>query len=127
VNGIDFFVDTNVLIYILNGHRAVAGISHFSLAISVISEIELLGKKDITPFEVNAIRGMLNDCDIIKLTNNIKETAISLKQKYSVKIPDAIIAATAKNFDLPLITADMDLKKIEGVNILLLDLNKTDY
>jgi predicted nucleic acid-binding protein len=124
VNGIDFFVDTNVLIYILNGHRAVAGITHFPLAISVISEIELLGKKDITPFEIDIIRNLLNDCEIIKLTNSIKEIAISLKQKYSVKIPDAIIAATAKSFDLPLITADIDLKKIEGVNILLLDLYK---
>jgi predicted nucleic acid-binding protein len=55
-------------------------------------------------------------------TNNIKEIAIAIKQKYSVKIPDAIIAATAKNFDMPLITADMDLKKIEDVNIVLLNL-----
>jgi len=122
MNGIDFFVDTNVLIYILEGRNAVAGITHCSLAISVISEIELLGKKGITPFEVNAIRSMLNDCEIIKLTNNIKDIAISLKQKYSVKIPDAIIAATAKSFELPLITADVDLKKVAGVDIVLLNL-----
>ena len=122
MNGIDFFVDTNVLIYILEGRNAVAGITHCSLAISVISEIELLGKKGITPFEVNAIRNMLNDCEIIKLTNNIKDIAISLKQQYSVKIPDAIIAATAKSFELPLITADVDLKKVAGVDIVLLNL-----
>jgi predicted nucleic acid-binding protein len=58
------------------------------------------------------------DTNVLRFT----QIAISLKQKYSVKIPDAIIAATAKSFDLPLITADIDLEKIEGVNILLLDL-----
>ena len=49
---IDFFVDTNVLIYILEKHPApvVSKISKFSLAISVISEIELYGKKNITPY-----------------------------------------------------------------------------
>jgi len=34
---------------------------------------------------------------------------------------DAIIAATAKAFNLPLITADKDFKKIEDVAIVLLD------
>ena len=43
------------------------------------------------------------------------------KQKYTIKTPDAIIAATAKSFNLPLVTADIDLKKIEDVDIVLLD------
>jgi len=38
------------------------------------------------------------------------------------ELPDAIIAATAKCFELPLVTADKDFKKIEGVDIVLLDL-----
>ena len=122
MNGIDFFVDTNVLIYILEGHRAVSGITQCSLAISVISEIELLGKPDIDPREVNAIRSLLNDCEIIDFSNTIKDITISLKQKYSIKTPDAIIAATAKSFDLPLITADKGFKKIKDIDIVLLNL-----
>ena len=53
MNGIDFFVDTNVLIYIMEGHPAVLDITQhsFSLGISVITEIELLGKKDISQHE----------------------------------------------------------------------------
>ncbi len=122
MNGIDFFVDTNVLIYTMEGHPAVSGMMHCSIAVSVISEIELLGKKDISPHEINAIRSLLKDCEIIDFSNTIKEITISLKQKYSIKTPDAIIAATAKSFDLPLITADKGFKKIEGINIVLLDL-----
>ena len=123
MNGIDFFVDTNVLIYTLVGNPAALNITKysFSLGVSVISEIELLGKKNIPKNEINIIRNLLNDCVIIDLNNSIKEMAISLKQKYSIKIPDAIIAATAQRFSLPLITADRDFKKIEEVDIVLLD------
>jgi len=121
---IDFLVDTNVLIYILEKHPAsvVSQISTFSLAVSVISEIELYGKKNITQHEVDAIRELLNDCEIIDFSTNIKEIAISIKQKYNVKVPDAIIVATAKSFGLPLVTADIDLKKVFDADIVLLDL-----
>jgi len=121
------FVDTNILIYILekHPHPKVLYISQFSLGISVITEIELLGKKNITPYEVNIARDLLNNCEIIDLKNTIKETAIALKQKYSIKTFDAIVAATAKSFNLPLVTADKDFKKIEGIDIVLLDLKTT--
>ena len=123
MNGIDFFVDSNILIYMLERHPAVSDMSKFLLGVSVISVIELLGKKDISLYETNTIRGILKGCEIIDFSNDIKEITISLKQKYSVKIPDAIIAATAKYFNLPLVTADTDFKKIKDVDIVLLDLN----
>lgn len=122
MNGIDFFVDTNVLIYVLEEHKAVTGITQCALAVSVISEIELLGKKAISPHEVKVIRALLNDCEIVDFSNTIKEIAISLKQKYSLKTPDAIIAATAKSFNLPLVTADRGFEKIDMVDIVLLNL-----
>jgi len=120
--GIDFFVDTNVLIYALEGHPAIVNIVRCSPGISVISEIELLGKKGIALHEANNIRDLLNGFEIVSINNTIKEITISLKQKYSIKTPDAIIAATAKAFNLPLVTADKGFKKIEDVDIVLLDL-----
>ena len=119
--GIDFFVDTNVLIYAMEGHSAIANIIRCSPGISVISEVELLGKKGITQREANDIRNLLKGFEITKFSDIIKEIAISLKQKYSIKTPDAIIAATAKAFNLPLVTADKGFKKIEDVDIVLLD------
>jgi predicted nucleic acid-binding protein len=123
VSGIDFFVDTNILIYTLTGHPRVSDLLKYSFlyGVSEISEIELLGKKNIPPDEVNIIRNLLNDCVIIDMNKTIKEITIFLKQKYSIKTPDAIIAATAKSFNLPLITADRDFEKIKDVDIVLLD------
>jgi predicted nucleic acid-binding protein len=122
MNGIDFLADTNVLIYTLEGHPAVSGIVQCSIALSVISEIEMLGKKGILPRERAAIRNLLDDCSIIDLTSEIKDIVISLKQEYSLKIPDAIIAATAIHLHVPLITADADFKKIKDINLIHLSL-----
>ncbi|MDR0865285.1 MAG: type II toxin-antitoxin system VapC family toxin [Candidatus Symbiothrix sp.] len=122
MNGIDFFADTNVLIYTLEGHPAVSGVTRCSIAVSVISEIELLGKKGILSQEISAIRNLLDDCTIISLTDEIKDIAITLKQKYSIKIPDSIIAATSIYFGLPLVTADADFKKIKDIQLVHLNL-----
>jgi predicted nucleic acid-binding protein len=122
--GIDFFVDTNVLIHILEGHPVALDIVKYSFicGISVITEIELRGKKNITTTELYAIRNLLNKCKIIDLNNTIKELAISLRQKYAIKSFDAVIAATAKSFNLQLVTADKNFKKIEDIEVVLLDL-----
>jgi predicted nucleic acid-binding protein len=121
----DFFVDTSVLIDILekHPHPKIVGITKFSLGVSVISEIELLGKKNITLHEINKSWSILKKCTIIDFSDAIKATTIALKQKYSLKIPDAVIAATAKNFNLPLITTDKDFIKIKDISVVFLDLN----
>ena len=43
-----------------------------------------------------------------------------LRRIYKTKLPDAIIAATAMVHGLPLITADVGFKKIEGLRLELL-------
>ena len=122
MSGIDFLIDTNIPIYVLEGNPAINGIMRCSVAVSVISEMELLGKKDIEADEERKIRNLLQDCEILALTEAIKEETIALKKQYAVKLPDAIIAATAKHYGLLLITADKDFKKLEGyTNVIILD------
>jgi predicted nucleic acid-binding protein len=123
MSGVDFLVDTNVLIYALEGHPAVSGIIQCSVGLSVISEMELLGKKGIRPHEIFAIRHLLNDCNIMKLTDEIKDVAIVLKQAYTLKIPDAIVAATAIHWELSLVTADSDFKNIKELDLVRLTLS----
>jgi len=124
MNGIDILIDTNIVIYTMEAHPALKGLVLCAPAISIISEIELFGKKGISTQEITNIRTLLNGFPIISINNEIKEIAIFLKQKYSIKTPDAIIAATAKNFGLPLITADKGFEKIEDIDTIIVDLNK---
>ncbi len=51
----------------------------------------------------------------------IKKITINLKQKYKVKLADAIIAATAIHLELPFITSDTDFKAIKELDLIFLE------
>ncbi|MBO5690919.1 MAG: PIN domain-containing protein, partial [Spirochaetaceae bacterium] len=40
---------------------------------------------------------------------------------YKIKLPDAIVAATAISYNVPLLTADKEFNKIKGLNLCLLN------
>ncbi len=122
MNGLDFVADTNILLYILEGQSGIESLLHYSFAVSVISEIELLGKHEITREETSIIEALLADCSIIELNTPIKNRAIQLRQKQKIKLPDALIAATAIELQIPLVTADKRLERIEGLNCLIFEL-----
>jgi predicted nucleic acid-binding protein len=57
---------------------------------------------------------------VIGLNSGIKSSAIHLKRKYKLKTVDAIIAASAIHFDLPLVTADKEFQRIDELEIILI-------
>jgi predicted nucleic acid-binding protein len=116
----DFLADTNAIIYAIEGYPSMRGFIQCAPAVSVITEIELLGKKGILQHEAGEMRMLLSGLPIIGLTEPIKEAAISLKQIYSVKLPDAVIAATALCLNLPLCTADLGFNKIKEIETILI-------
>lgn len=46
--------------------------------------------------------------------------AIEIRQQIPIKTPDAIIAATSKFLQLPLVTSDKGFKKIKGIELILI-------
>ena len=89
---------------------------------SFITEIELLGKPGITPEEIKEINSLLSICIKSPHTESINKPAISLKQLYSIKVPDALIAATAIEQKIPLLTFDKDFIRVKEVDLVLLEL-----
>lgn len=57
----------------------------------------------------------LSHTQIIHNNEAIADLAIKLKQRNSLKVPDSIIVATSIFLEVPLLTADKDLVKLEGV------------
>ena len=52
-----------------------------------------------------------------RINREIIETTISIRQKHKIKLPDAIIAATAIVYGLTIATRNIsDFKNIEGLN-----------
>jgi predicted nucleic acid-binding protein len=64
---------------------------------------------------------LLDSCFIADINPAIKQIIKNLLQKYRIKIPDAIIAATAIYLDMPLLTADTGFKRIPELNLILLE------
>jgi predicted nucleic acid-binding protein len=112
-------VDTNVFIYALEGKFDLAKLDNTLRAVSIISKIELLGRKNITTDEIKQILKKLQGLHVVKLDDSIENMAIKVKQQRHVKIPDAIIAATAIVKNLTLVTADVKLAKVEGLKVKL--------
>ncbi len=118
MNGNRFLLDTNIILYILGGDEIIA---HYLfdkiLYTSIICEIELLSFKFITSKEEAEIKSFLKEFRIISIDQPVKDLAIILRKRYSLKIPDSIIAATSVNLGIPLVTSDKGLKSVSALQI----------
>ena len=121
MNGIDFIAYTNALLYLLSGNPCMKPYLSSHIGLSVISEMELLSFSGITSFEEERIRSLIQDCLVLFLTENVKNKTIALRRAYKIKLPDAILAATAIENKLQLITADKRLKQVSELNLLLIE------
>lgn len=120
MSGNSYCLDTNILIYLLDGDKALASLLQgANFYISFITELELLSYPDLKPEEKREIQQLLNECTIIEINSAIKNIVIEIRSQYRVKLPDAIVAATAEYLDLPLLTADNGMDKISELNVLL--------
>lgn len=118
MNGNSFFVlDTNVVLYHL-GNRLQKPLAKKQYAISIITEIELLSYPNIQADEIDIIQNFIAQTTVIELKNSIKIQTVALRKKYNLKVPDAIIAATALRLNAPLLTNDKKLLSISEIDSL---------
>jgi len=110
-------VDTNILIYLskkqLNFNRVAS--PGDKLFISVITYMEVLGYpfKDIQ--EKQFVEEICNNIPLIGLDKNIVDKVIRIRQYHKIKLPDAIILATAVVNDFTLVTANVsDFSNIDN-------------
>ena len=93
------------------------GIVNSTPQISVMTRIELLSYLSPT---IEIIRNFAGYATIFDMTEPIIVRAIALRRSRRIKIPDAIIAATALEYDLTLITHNTS--DFQGIpNLKLLD------
>lgn len=75
--------------------------------------------KKLSEKEEAIIKRFLDDVIIIDINERIKDFVVDLRKKRRIKLPDAIIVATGKFLNIPLITADQQLKSISETQIIL--------
>ena len=74
--------------------------------VSIITRLELLKYPSITPDEENTINEFLHLVPIIPINAAIENETIILSRSTKLKLPDAIIGATAIVYDAELVTND---------------------
>lgn len=83
-----------------------------TLAISFITEVELLGWHGMTPASESSILALIATMDVVPYDDAIRTESIRLRRAYRLKTPDAIIAATALCTASTLVTNDKRLLAI---------------
>lgn len=123
--GARYLADTNTIIDLVVGRLPAAGISWLeqqlarqTVAISVVTRIELLTKTEPAA-EYATMQSFVQSVAVLPLDEPVTEHTIRLRQQHRVKLPDAIIAATALAHGLTLITRNVsDFQALTGLAVL---------
>ncbi|WKN42870.1 type II toxin-antitoxin system VapC family toxin [Tunicatimonas pelagia] len=118
MNGNKLLADTNIIIYLLDGDRTVAGLlNEKTVHVSFVSQLELLSYSKLSAQDEVRINDFLEQCIIVDINPSIKEEVIRIRKQHPLKLPDSIIVASALYLDIPLITSDQDLQKVEELSL----------
>ncbi len=119
-----YLYDTNIFIYYLANEPAVNSffgeefLNFHEVLVSPIIRIELLSFSGLSNEDEHCIENLLSQFTLVPLLREIEDQTIQLKRQFKIKIPDAIIAATALNRDACLITRNVsDFQGIPKLNI----------
>ncbi len=118
--------DTNMVIYYLQQQFPTAVekfiddlLKENQPCISVITEIELLCWKTASEKDLLVVHNFINDTLVIELQSEIKTKTAEIRMHHRIKLPDAIIAATALVYDLTLLTRNTtDFKHIGQLKVI---------
>lgn len=115
--GVKYLLDTNSVIDYLGNKLPVSSleiIDSINVFVSIVSKIELLAWPKATEEHLQILQLFLHASTVQNLDENIVLKTIELRKMYKIKLPDAIIAATAIVFDLVLITHNLkDFRRIK--------------
>ncbi len=114
-------LDSNIIIYsATEQHKYLREIIKKSdVACSIISKLEILGYHKITAEQIKYFEAVFKVLDILLISDEIISQAVKYRQKKSMSVGDAIIAATAKTFHGVLYTNNVqDFANIKDFKII---------
>lgn len=123
--GITHLWDTNTVIYYLQQQFPASAekfidnlLTTSHPAISVITEIELMSWKTAMEKDLSLLQNFIQDSLVLELEQAVKHKAAILRKTSRIKLPDAIIAATALVFNLTLVTRNIqDFDSVEDLKL----------
>ena len=119
-------LDTNILIYHLKAALPLELKASLALAVSshrayvsVITRMEMLAWRGHNELSLNQTYGLLQLMQELPLNEPVVQEAIRLRKQFGLKLPDAVIAATAVVHLCTLVTGNgADFEQVSGLNLL---------
>ena len=119
MNGINLLMDSNIIIKFLAGDKEVQKyFLDFFPGFSFISELEVLSGTKFQEGGFEHAQELLQEYQMIEYLPEMKDIVINIRAQKSIKLPDAIIAATAIYYNLPLVSSDKGFNGIKGLNFI---------
>lgn len=114
-------VDTNILIYLANEQLELSNLfeRYDELLISQITYMEVLGFDFQSEEDEELVKLLVSEFRILDIDNRVCESTIEIRKRKKIKLPDAIIYATAIVNTCELVTANVsDFRGLDqGVEI----------
>ena len=116
-----YLIDTNIIIYYLEGEQAAVSFlqaNRGKLYISSITWMETLSYQ-FRPDEEQLVRAFLQEFRQVEISFPVMELSVEIRRMKRLKLPDAIIASSAIQNDLTLVTRN--IKDFKGIALKTLD------
>ena len=119
MNGNGYLLDANAIIQFLKGNAELVSLLADAdfIATAIIAELEYfsfprLGEEDLQLYQ--AFRSRIHVYDVPSDDPMFTQLVVNARKRNGMKLPDAIIAATARANDLAILTADDHFKKLKS-------------
>lgn len=118
MNGTKYLLDTCTLIGL---HKQTAEslqllnqqkVQLSECAISIITYIEFIGFYGVDKSTTKQLKQIAQHLKCYVICDDIRDLTINIRQQHKIKLPDALILATAKTHNLQLLTLDEKLQRI---------------
>ncbi|MFP5041275.1 type II toxin-antitoxin system VapC family toxin [Parasediminibacterium sp. JCM 36343] len=119
-----YLMDNNAISHFFSGTYTESGLDFISNIIddipniSVITQIEALSWIQADKKKERIIAEFIADAHVFILTNEIVEKCIAIRRSKKIKTPDAIIAATAIEHNLTLVSSDKGFDNIKDLVVI---------
>ena len=120
MNGKRLLLDTNAIVALLQGNPNLVQLCASAgwIGISVISHLEFLCFPALSPQDRQAFASFESRVDAVSLDLQVPgllDQVILVRARDRLKLPDAIIAATALFHTASLVTSDQEFAKVAGL------------
>ena len=118
-------IDTNSIIALFNKNAEVVAAIETAddIIISIINELEFKSFSNLTLNDMKLFDGFITKIKVLDLSDNdiqLKNKIIEIRNRYKLKLSDAIIAACAIVNNATLVTGDKEFKKVNGLQLIFI-------